>query len=73
MSANAINTAIITFALVVISMLIYKRVITDNTGFKENYRIDLKQDGYLVYDPIKDTTVFVARDSLEEWFLKDNL
>jgi len=31
MSANAINTAIITFALVVISMLIYKRVITDNT------------------------------------------
>lgn len=73
MSANAINTAIITFALVVLSMLIYKRVTDKPTEFKENYRIDLKQDGYLVYDPMKDTTIFVERDSLEEWFLKDNL
>lgn len=73
MSTNVVNTAIITFALVVVSILIYKRVTDKPTEFKENYRIDLKQDGYLVYDPMKDTTVFVKRDSLEEWFLKDNL
>lgn len=73
MSANAVNTAIITFAIVVVSILIYKRVTDRPTEFKENYRIDLKQNGYLVYDPMKDTTVFVVKDSLEEWFLQDNL
>lgn len=73
MSTNVVNTAIITFALVVVSILIYKRVTDKPTEFKENYRIDLKQDGYLVYDPMKDTTVFVVKDSLEEWFLQDNL
>lgn len=41
--------------------------------FRENYRIDLKQEGYLVYDPTRDRTVFVQKDSLEEWFLQDNL
>lgn len=73
MNANHINTAIVTFALVIVSILIYKRVTNNPTEFKENYRIDLKQDGYLVYDPMKDTTVFVVKDSLEEWFLQDNL
>lgn len=73
MNANHINTAIVTFALVIIGILIYKRVTDNHTEFKENYRIDLKQDGYLVYDPVRDKTVFVERDSLEEWFLKDNL
>ena len=73
MSANVVNTAIISFAVTVVGVLIYKRVTDKPTEFKENYRIDLKQDGYLVYDPIKDTTVFVVKDSLEEWFLKDNL
>jgi hypothetical protein len=70
---NIVNVAIITFAIVVVGVLIYKRVTDKPTEFKENYRIDLKQDGYLVYDPVRDTTVFVERDSLEEWFLKDNL
>lgn len=73
MNINIVNIAIITFAIIVVGVLIYKRVTDKPTEFKENYRIDLKQDGYLVYNPANNTTVFVERDSLEEWFLKDNL
>lgn len=41
--------------------------------FKENYRIDLKQDGYLVYKCHNGEIVFVPTDSLELFFLDDNL
>lgn len=41
--------------------------------FKENYRIDLKQDGYLIVDSHDGECYFVPFGHLEDWFLKRNL
>lgn len=76
MSEVMVRSSILIFGIAVIVLLLLSQGWDGKNShdeFKENYRIDLKQDGYLVYDPVRNTTIFVERDSLEEWFLKDNL
>jgi hypothetical protein len=49
--------------------------ITNNykpSDFKENYKIDLKQDGYLIEDQ-NGEVYFVPNGQLEVWFLEMNL
>ena len=40
--------------------------------FKMNYVIDLKQDGYLIWDQQGNVSK-VPFNELEEWFMKDNM
>lgn len=42
------------------------------SDFKSNYQIDLKQDGYLILDQ-QGEVYYVPFDSLEEWFIEDNI
>lgn len=63
-------------AIALLFTVVFLLVITtkrENKEFKENYRIDLKQNGYLVYKSHNGEVVFVAKDSLELFFLDDNL
>lgn len=72
MSKDTIGAITIALIFTVIFLL----VITtrrEKREFKENYRIDLKQNGYLVYKSHNGEVVFVHKDSLELFFLNDNL
>jgi hypothetical protein len=41
--------------------------------FKENYRVDLKPDGYLIVDSYDGECYFVPFGGLEDWFNEMNL
>lgn len=69
---NVVNGFIIGIAITaIVFFALFKS--PENPDFKENYRIDLKENGYLIYKSYNGDTVFVPRDSLELFFLNDNL
>ncbi len=41
--------------------------------FRQNYGIDLKPDGYLIYDNNDGEVYYVPFDELEQWFIEMNM